>query len=89
MRIHNVTFLAPNGPEACPQNPNGKQWFDILSENTEEMFQGLCNSFSLLDKYIDNQLSNLNLGKKTSFWLGLAKAQCFHFMPPLEGNAKV
>ena len=51
--IHNVAFLAPNGPEACSQNPTGKQWFDILSENTEEMFQGLCNSFSLLDRYID------------------------------------
>ena len=86
--IHNVTFLAPNGPETCPQNPNGKQWFDILSENTEEMFQGLCNSFSLLDKYIDNQLSNLNLEKKTSFWLVLAKAQCFHFMPPLRRKCK-
>ena len=71
--IHNVAFLAPNGPEACPQNPNGKQWFDILSENTEEMFQGLCNSFSLLDRYIDNQLSNFSLGKEDFFLVGFSQ----------------
>ena len=71
--MHSITFLAPNGPEACPQNPNGKQWFDILSENTEEMFQGLCNSFSLLDRYIDYQLSNFNLRKDDFFLVGFSQ----------------
>ena len=37
------------------------------------MFQGLCNSFSLLDKYIDNQLSNLNLGKEDFFLVGFSQ----------------
>ena len=37
------------------------------------MFQGLCNSFSLLDKYIDNQLSNFNLGKEDFFLVGFSQ----------------
>ena len=31
--IDKTTFIAPHGPEPCAQNPSGRQWFDILSEN--------------------------------------------------------
>ena len=43
--IHKTTFIAPNGPDSCPQNPSGRQWFDILTENNIKMYQELQSSF--------------------------------------------
>ena len=45
--MSNTTFLAPDGPEPCPQNPSGRQWFDILTDDNEKMYQGLKSSFEL------------------------------------------
>ena len=39
--LNNITFLAPNGPDACPENPLGRQWFDILSNDENNMLDGL------------------------------------------------
>ena len=71
--IKNTTFLAPNGPEVCSQNPNGREWFDILVEDSERMHQGLENSFFLLDKYIDDQLNRYKLGKEDFFLVGFSQ----------------
>ena len=33
--LPNAIFLCPNAPEICSINPQGYQWFDLSSENTE------------------------------------------------------
>ena len=71
--INNTTFLAPHGPESCPQNPNGRQWFDILTDNSAKMYQDMDFSFSLLNEYIDNQLEKYNLGKEDFFLVGFSQ----------------
>ena len=71
--INNTTFLAPHGPESCPQNPNGRQWFDILTDNRAKMYQDIEFSFSLLNEYIDNQLEKYNLGKEDFFLVGFSQ----------------
>ncbi len=71
--MSNTTFLAPDGPEPCPQNPSGRQWFDILTDDNEKMYQGLKSSFELLDKYIDAQLNKYKLGKEDFFLVGFSQ----------------
>ena len=71
--LNNTTFLAPNGPEECTGNPSGKQWFNILTENTDELYKGLENSFLLLEKYINHQLQVYKLGKKDFFLVGFSQ----------------
>ena len=39
------------------------------------------NSFSLLDKYIDNQLSKYSLGKEDFFLVGFSQGTMLSFMP--------
>ena len=35
--IDNTVFLCPDGHEICKLNPNGFQWFDLSSENQDEI----------------------------------------------------
>ena len=44
-QLPNATFVAPNGPEVCDGNPLGRQWFDILNNNEDQMLDGLHQSF--------------------------------------------
>ena len=37
-QLPNATFLAPNAPEVCSENPSGRQWFDILNYNESDKF---------------------------------------------------
>ena len=71
--IENTTYFAPNGPEVCPQNPSGRQWFDIMIDDKERMHDGLENSFSLLNNYINHQLNKYKLGKEDFFLVGFSQ----------------
>ena len=71
--IDKTTFLAPHGPESCPQNPSGRQWFDILLEDEKKMYKDMQNTFSLLNTYIDKQLSKYNLGNEDFFLVGFSQ----------------
>ena len=86
--IHKTTFIAPNGPDLCPQNPSGRQWFDILTENNIKMHQELQSSFSLLDKYIDNQLNRYNLGKEDFFLVGFSQGTMLSLHASLRRKCK-
>jgi phospholipase/carboxylesterase len=86
--IHKTTFIAPNGPDSCPQNPSGRQWFDILTENNIKMHQELQSSFSLLDKYIDNQLNRYNLGKEDFFLVGFSQGTMLSLHASLRRKCK-
>ena len=48
-------------------NPNGKQWFNIMTEDKLEITYGLENSFNLLNNYIDENLEKYNLEKEDFF----------------------
>ena len=86
--IHKTTFIAPNGPDSCPQNPSGRQWFDILTENNIKMYQELQSSFDLLDKYIDNQLNRYNLGKEDFFLVGFSQGTMLSLHASLRRKCK-
>ena len=86
--IRQTTFIAPHGPETCAQNPSGRQWFDILSENNMKMQQELQNSFSLLDQYINDQLSKYNLGKEDFFLVGFSQGTMLSLYASLRKKCK-
>ena len=71
--LDSITFIAPNGPEICEGNPSGRQWFNILTQNSAEIDTGLDSSFILLNKYIDFNLNNFNLGKEDFFLVGFSQ----------------
>ena len=87
-KLNNISFFAPNGPELCSENPNGKQWFNILTEDTKELNQGLKNSFILLDKYIDFQLKNYELSKDDFFLVGFSQGTMLSLYTSIRKKCK-
>ena len=37
--LPNTIFLCPNGPEECPINPSGYQWFDLTKEDPKYILE--------------------------------------------------
>ena len=87
-QLNNTTFLAPDGPEVCLGNPNGKQWFNILTEDKKESYRGLQNSFILLDKYIDFQLKHFNLSKDDFFLVGFSQGTMLSLFTSIRRKCK-
>ena len=55
-KIKNASFLAPNGPEVCPGNPQGRQWFDIFNDNDEKVLDGINQAYIDLKGFIDEKI---------------------------------
>ena len=72
-KLSNATFIAPNGPEVCGGNPQGKQWFDILSNNDENSLKGLHQSYLDLKSFIDANLIKYNLASDKYFLVGFSQ----------------
>ena len=50
--LPNTIFLCPNAPEICADNPQGYQWFDLISDNEDEILEK-----SLTD--LDDEFKNI------------------------------
>ena len=46
-------FLCPNGPEKCPINPSGFQWFDLTKEDTVYILEQSIKAEQRLELFID------------------------------------
>ena len=58
--LPNVTFLAPNAPDRCTNNPMGFQWFPIpwLDGSSEEAARsGMVSAVEKLNAYIDHVMA--------------------------------
>jgi len=58
--LPDVTFVAPNAPDRCTNNPMGFQWFPIpwLDGSSEEAAeQGIENASEILNDYIDETMA--------------------------------
>ena len=87
-KLENITFIAPNGPNICEGNPNGRQWFNILTQNSAEIDQGLEKSFILLNEYIDINLNNFNLGKEDFFLVGFSQGTMLSLYTSIRRRCK-
>tara|TARA_Y100000590_G_C15696879_1_gene1005435 strand:- start:1134 stop:1787 length:654 start_codon:yes stop_codon:yes gene_type:complete len=59
--LKNTIFLCPDGHETCSINPNGFQWFDLNSEDTEYILNETKKAEYKLKKFIDEVKLEFNL----------------------------
>ena len=69
----NMTFCSPNAPEICSGNPQGRQWFDIMSQDVDLRTQGLYNAYQDLESYITDKLNFYNVEKSNYFLIGFSQ----------------
>ena len=50
--LPNTIFICPDGPETCPINPTGYQWFDLNSEDKEYITKKALEAEKILKKFI-------------------------------------
>ncbi len=72
-KLDNITFISPDGPETCPGNPLGKQWFDILSNNDELILKGIDDAYLDLKNFINIQLEKYSLSPDKYFLVGFSQ----------------
>jgi len=48
-----MLFVAPNGPEKCPMNPDGYQWFDLDMNREISRLTGSKKARPVLEKFLD------------------------------------
>ena len=88
IRVAKYYFFAPDGPEICAGNPNGKQWFNIMTEDKLEIAHGLENSFYLLNNYIDENLEKYNLEKEDFFLVGFSQGTMLSLYTSIRRKCK-
>ena len=61
--LPNTVFICPNGPEQCPINPSGFQWFDLTKDDPKYILQESINAEKKLNKFIDEVKDEFELEK--------------------------
>ena len=62
--LPNTVFICPNGPEQCPINPSGFQWFDLTKDDPKYILQESINAEKKLNQFIDEVRDKFSLEKK-------------------------
>jgi phospholipase/carboxylesterase len=66
-QLQQVTFIAPNGPEVCTENPLGRQWFNIMTE--ENIMQKELD----LKEFINSKVKEYNIEPNNYFLVGFSQ----------------
>ena len=61
--LPNTVFICPNGPEQCPINPSGFQWFDLTKDDPDYILKESINAEKKLNKFIDEVKDKFSLEK--------------------------
>ena len=61
--LPNTVFICPNGPEQCPINPSGFQWFDLTEDDPKYILQESINAEKKLNQFIDEIKNKFSLEK--------------------------
>ncbi len=59
--LPDAAFVSPHAHEACAMAPGGRQWFRLTDRNPHERWNGACSARPVIDRFIDEELSRLNL----------------------------
>lgn len=74
--LPNTTFLSPNAPQPCVNNPMGYQWFPIpwLDGSTEEASkQGMADAVNLLHTWLDEVAIAENISAARTIVFGFSQ----------------
>jgi phospholipase/carboxylesterase len=59
--LPDTDFVSPHAPEACAQNPSGRQWWDLHVRSDAERWTGLNTAGPELDAFISAELERTGL----------------------------
>ena len=59
--LPDAEFISPNAPFPCDMAPFGYQWFSLQSFAPESIYKGATEAATILNPYIDHELSKRNL----------------------------
>ena len=68
-----AVFVSPHGPERCPMQPTGYQWWGIQSFSREERIQGAERAAPVLDRFIDAELARHGLDESRLALVGFSQ----------------
>ena len=74
--LPNVTFLAPNAPDPCQNNPMGFQWFPVPwldGSSQDAMAAAQAVSVKKLDAYLDEVMTSENIDASRVVLLGFSQ----------------
>ncbi len=72
-KLNQTTFIAPNGPEVCAGNPEGKQWFNIMTEDKSLMLAGLERAYLDIKEFISIKIKEYNIQRNNYFLVGFSQ----------------
>ena len=96
--LPNTVFICPNGPERCPINPSGFQWFDLTRDDDDYVLKQSIKAEIKLIEFIDEVkkefklenkqicLSGFSQGCMMSINLGLISIQEFSCIVGFSGK---
>lgn len=96
--LPNTIFLCPNGPEECPINPVGFQWFDLTNDDSEYILEQSKKSEVKIKNFISEVkikynlknsqicLSGFSQGCMMSINLGLTAKENFNSIVGFSGK---
>jgi len=59
--LPDTVFVAPNAPDACEQNPAGRQWFGLTRMNPALLATGVAHAAPALQQFLDLELARHRL----------------------------
>ena len=59
--LPNTIFICPNGPEPCPINPSGYQWFDLTKDDPKYILEQSIKAEQKLSQFINEVKDEFNL----------------------------
>ena len=66
-------FVCPQAPEVCDANPFGFQWFGLGDWSGAEIAAGAENAFPVLNDFIHQQMTALNVEPKKTVLMGFSQ----------------
>jgi len=71
--LPDAIFLCPNAPEACADNPQGYQWFDLTSDKEEVILEKSLMAEEKLNIFLDQVFDNLQLETRNLALVGFSQ----------------
>ncbi len=96
--LKNTIFLCPDAHEVCNINPAGFQWFDLSSEDSEQIINESKKAENKIKEYIEEInyyykltnsqicISGFSQGCMMSINVGLTSEECFNCIVGLSGK---
>jgi len=89
--LPNTTFLSPNAPQRCANNPMGYQWFPITwldGSSEEESKRGQVESIQLLNAWLDEVSVNEGIAPDRTIIFGFSQGtmMALHVGPRRENS---